>query len=104
LLFSEVSARSIESLLLRRLSPLQQKILSFLIEGYSLREIGIELRLSHPAVLRHRRKIAGCARQLGLETYLDRRTGKVLSVRHPSSKNRLHLSYPPSAVREGVVS
>ena len=58
---SEVMANEIISLLGRRLGSRGQFILGSLVEGFSTREIAKRLCISHPAVIKHRRKIAALA-------------------------------------------
>ena len=51
-------------LLLPHLSDRQRKILFLLITGFGVREVGRELGITHPAVIKNRRKIARIAREL----------------------------------------
>ncbi len=69
LFFSSVSANNIEELLARRLSRTERKIQALLVEGFSLREIGVRLGISHTAVLLCRTRIAEAARRLGLRPF-----------------------------------
>jgi DNA-directed RNA polymerase specialized sigma24 family protein len=61
-----VSARDIVALLSKRLSPLELQILTGLTEGLGAREIAARLGISHPTVIKHRRKIAALAIRLGI--------------------------------------
>ncbi len=58
---SELITRDIVDLLIPQLTEMQQQILFFLIHGFGVREIARELRVSHPAVIKHRKKIARSA-------------------------------------------
>ncbi len=64
--FAEVSAADMREQLTKCLTPLERRILALLIDGLSLRETAIRLRLSHTAVTKHRRRMAGVARSLGM--------------------------------------
>jgi len=57
-------------LLGRQLTPSQKKVLNFLAEGLSCREIGSRLGVSHNAVIKHRRRIAREVVALGLASPL----------------------------------
>ena len=48
-------------LLVSQLTDMQQQFLSLLMHGFSVREIARKLSVSHPAVIKHRRKIARIA-------------------------------------------
>jgi DNA-directed RNA polymerase specialized sigma24 family protein len=56
-LHAELVMRDVVNLLNVRLTDVQQKVLFFLMHGLGAREIGRELSLSHPTVIRHRKKI-----------------------------------------------
>jgi DNA-directed RNA polymerase specialized sigma24 family protein len=47
-----------------RLSDMQQQILFLLMKGCGVRETGREVGITHPAVIKHRKKIARLAREL----------------------------------------
>jgi DNA-directed RNA polymerase specialized sigma24 family protein len=47
-----------------RLSDMQQQILFLLMKGCGVRETGREVGITHPAVIKHRKKIARVAREL----------------------------------------
>jgi DNA-directed RNA polymerase specialized sigma24 family protein len=74
---SQVSANDIVSLLSKRLSPREQLILTYLAEGLGVREIAVILKVSHPAVIKHRRKIAALALKLGIQPLPNGRRKKV---------------------------
>lgn len=61
---SELITRDIVDQLVPRLTDTQQRIFFLLLHGFGVCEIALELRVSHPAVVRHRKKIAGSAAAL----------------------------------------
>ena len=63
---AQVQTREIIDLLSRYLAPREQAILQSLGQGLGLREIGRRLNLSHPTVVKCRRKMAALAIRLGL--------------------------------------
>ncbi len=65
-LFAQLSARDIISLLSSRLTEFEQSVLHHLAEGLRAREIATQLKVSHPTVIKHRRKIAAVAIKLGI--------------------------------------
>ncbi len=69
-----VSAREIIALLKRRLSLQERAVLDRLADGLGPREIGRQLELSHPMVIRHRQKIASLLARLETADYLNRAT------------------------------
>jgi len=56
--FGEVMANDIIELVVPQLSETQREILYLLMKGLGVREIAREIGVSHPAVIKHRRKIA----------------------------------------------
>lgn len=64
----DVSARDILALLSKVLSPREISILQWLAEGLGTREIAKRLGISHPMVIKHRRKIAVLAKKLSIES------------------------------------
>jgi DNA-directed RNA polymerase specialized sigma24 family protein len=65
-LLGQVSARDIISQLSSQLTPFEQSVLGYLAEGLKAREIAVQLNVSHPTVIKHRRKIASMAIKLGI--------------------------------------
>ena len=63
---AEVSAREIVSALAKVLSDREMIILRWLSEGLGAREIAKRLGISHPMVIKHRRKIAALAQKLSV--------------------------------------
>lgn len=63
----DVSARDILESLAKSLSVREMSILQWLAEGQGTREIAKRLGISHPMVIKYRRKIATFARKLALE-------------------------------------
>lgn len=55
---AELVARDILNLVMPRLNATQREILYLLIKGMGVREVARELKMTHPAVIKHRRKIA----------------------------------------------
>jgi RNA polymerase sigma factor (sigma-70 family) len=66
----DVSARDILASLSRCLSAREMSILQWLSDGLGTREIAKRLGISHPMVIKHRRKIATLARKLAIEPFL----------------------------------
>lgn len=62
----DVSARDILNSLSRLLSPREVSILQWLAEGLGTREIARRIGISHPMVIKHRRKIAALAKKLAI--------------------------------------
>jgi len=65
---SELITRDIVDLLVPRLTDMQQQILFLLMHGFGVREIARQLRVSHPVVIKHRRKMARIASDLLADT------------------------------------
>ena len=70
-LHSELVTQDVVDLIMLRLTETQQRIFFLLIRGLGVREIARELRITHPAVIKHRRKIARIAIELLQETGWD---------------------------------
>jgi len=64
---SEVQVREIISMLSDRLGSRDKDVLHCLADGLGPREIGRRLKVSHPAAIKSRRKIAELALRLGIE-------------------------------------
>jgi len=64
--FSQAAERDVLSWLSTRLSPIEQTVLNRLAEGNGVRETARQLGVSHPTVIKFRRKIAGLLRELGI--------------------------------------
>jgi DNA-directed RNA polymerase specialized sigma24 family protein len=62
-----VSAREALALLSRWLTPTEKRVLDFLMEGFSVRDVAARLGMSHTSVIRHRRQIARLAVKFGIE-------------------------------------
>lgn len=60
-LHSELITRDIVDLMIPRLTDMQQRILFLLMHDFGVREIARELRVSHPAVIHNRKKVARIA-------------------------------------------
>ena len=59
----EIITNDIVNLIIPRLSETQQQILFLLLKGCGVRETGREIGITHPAVIKHRKKIARIARE-----------------------------------------
>jgi len=64
--FALVSARDLITSLSCRLSPFERSILGYLGEGLRAREIAVRLNVTHPTVIKYRRRIAALAIRLGV--------------------------------------
>ena len=85
-LHGELITQDIVDLLALRLTVAQQQILFLLMHGFGVREIARELSVSHPAVLKHRKRIARVASVLLRDSacivpQLARASGRALRVR-----------------------
>ena len=60
----EMMTKDIVDLILPHLSNTQKGILFMLLKGFGVREIARTMGITHPAVIKHRRKIARLAREL----------------------------------------
>jgi len=70
---SELITNDIVDLITLQLTDTQQQIFFLLIRGLGVREIARELRITHPAVIKHRRKIA----RIALDLLRDTDSGQV---------------------------
>jgi len=71
----ELITNDIVDLIALQLTDTQQQIFFLLIRGLGVREIARELRITHPAVIKHRKKIARIAIDLLRETDDDHSNG-----------------------------
>ena len=55
---SELITRDIIDLMIPQLTGIQHQVFSLLMHGFGIREIARTLRISHPMVINHRKKIA----------------------------------------------
>jgi DNA-directed RNA polymerase specialized sigma24 family protein len=60
----ELFRDDILALITPRLSEKQRKIMHLLLQGLGVREIGRQLGITHPAVIKHRKRIARISREL----------------------------------------
>jgi RNA polymerase sigma factor (sigma-70 family) len=81
----DVSARDILSSLSKWLSPREMSILQWLAEGLGAREIAKRLGISHPMVIKHRRKIAALAEKLSIASRPAPRKANLQTVAAPVS-------------------
>jgi RNA polymerase sigma factor (sigma-70 family) len=63
-----INAREIIELLSQQLKPREQAVLACLADGLGARDIARRLRISHPTVIKYRRKIAGLTMKLGISS------------------------------------
>jgi DNA-binding NarL/FixJ family response regulator len=64
----EMLSADIVNQIVPRLTDMQQRVLFLLLKGYGVREAGREIGITHPAVIKHRKKIARIARELLAES------------------------------------
>jgi hypothetical protein len=64
----EIITQDIVNQIMPRLTDMQQRVLFLLLKGYGVREAGREIGITHPAVIKHRKKIARIARELLAES------------------------------------
>jgi DNA-directed RNA polymerase specialized sigma24 family protein len=79
----EVITRDVLNLMLPLLSDMRQRVLFLLMRGCGVREAARELGITHPAVIKHRKKIARIARELLQES---EGVGVAIAV-HSSAEN-----------------
>ena len=60
----EIMTQDIVNQIVPRLSDMQQRVLFLLLKGCGVREAAREIGITHPAVIKHRKKIARIAREL----------------------------------------
>jgi RNA polymerase sigma factor (sigma-70 family) len=65
--FAHLSARDILHQLSTRLTGFELEVLAHLAEGLGAREIAERLRVTHPTVIKYRRRIAAQVQRLGIE-------------------------------------
>jgi len=81
-MFGQVSAREIFALLSGRLTPFEQSILNHLSEGLGAREIAQRLEVTHPTVIKYRRRIAALTLRLGISRYPKYQRSPALASAH----------------------
>jgi len=64
----EMISADIVNQIVPRLTDMQQRVLFLLLKGYGVREAAREIGVTHPAVIKHRKKIARIARELLAES------------------------------------
>ena len=65
---SELITRDLIDLMIPQLTPPQHQVFSLLLHGFGIREIARTLRISHPMVINHRKKIAQLTSRLLADT------------------------------------
>jgi DNA-directed RNA polymerase specialized sigma24 family protein len=83
-LMGSVTARDLIEVISQRIKPLERRTLSYLAEGFGVREIARKLHVSHQAVSKQRKRIATLAIQLGASP-LSRCGSRKPNWRPPSS-------------------
>jgi len=78
--FAEVMINDIVRMVVPHLSEAQQEILFLLLKGMGVREIARELGITHPAVIKHRRKIARL-----MSSFMDERATILSEPKHSMS-------------------
>jgi DNA-directed RNA polymerase specialized sigma24 family protein len=106
--FSHTSEREAVNWLLARLQPMERIVLHHLAEGWGVREIARQLNVSHPTIVKCRRKIADLLRRFespGISIGLTSRggahagNGNITSYQKPLGARRALLSQRPSGRR-----
>jgi RNA polymerase sigma factor (sigma-70 family) len=77
---TQVCARDIFAQLCGRLTPFEKSILHLLAEGLGAREIAQRLEVTHPTVIKYRRRIADLAIRLGIPRYPKYQRSQALAV------------------------
>jgi len=80
----ELITSDVLNLILPLLSDMRQRVLFLLMKGCGVREAARELGITHPAVIKHRRKIARIARELLQES---EGVGVAVAVRNGAEDN-----------------
>lgn len=70
-LYGELITKDLVDLITPHLSATQQRTLLLLMKGLGVRAIARELNVTHPAIIKHRKKIARIAREFLNETVSD---------------------------------
>ena len=91
-ILADVSARDIITSMSKLLSERERSILLYLAEGLGTCEIAKRLNISHPMVVKHRRKIAALATRLAIDPLPNRSR----SAKRRNKKNH-DLAAPPLA-------
>ena len=78
----EIITNDIVNLIVPRLSDTQQQILFLLLKGCGVRETAREIGITHPAVIKHRKKIARIAREF-LQESGDNGTSRLHTTPNP---------------------
>src|SRR6266516_189958 len=94
---AQVQAREIIRLLGRCLTSREQAVLHCLDEGLGPREIGRRLKISHPTVIKCRRKIAAMAIRLGIDPWSTHQVRTGSRPTNGSARGKLiHLPTRPT--------
>jgi hypothetical protein len=80
----ELITGDVLNLILPLLSDMQQQVLFLLMKGCGVRQAGRELGITHPAVIKHRKKIARIAHELLQES---EGVGVAIAVREGTNEN-----------------
>jgi DNA-directed RNA polymerase specialized sigma24 family protein len=64
----EMLSTDLVNQIMPRLTDMQRRVLLLLLKGYGVREAGREIGITHPAVIKHRKKIARIAHELLAES------------------------------------
>lgn len=84
---AELMTQEIVELVMPQLNETQQEILYLLMKGLGVREIARELQMTHPAVIKHRHKIARLAGKILARASRRSREGCVSSGRSIKKEN-----------------
>jgi len=80
----ELITNDVLNLILPLLSDMRQRVLFLLMKGCGVREAARELGITHPAVIKHRKKIARIAREMLQES---EGVGVAIAVHHDDNGN-----------------
>jgi hypothetical protein len=90
----ELITGDVLNLILPLLSDMQQQVLFLLMKGCGVREAGRELGITHPAVIKHRKKIARIAHELLQES---EGIGVAVAVRDGTKENGNGTGHGPES-------
>lgn len=87
---ADVSARDIITAMSKWLPEIERTMLRYLAEGLGTCDIAKRLNISHPMVIKHRRKIAALATKLAIASLSDFRKQSFPRVKHINGEKRVN--------------